>query len=242
MTTPTNIVLPTLFSKSSLGLSQPQVELIERYVSLLLSWNQKINLVSRKSAVGGEEDVWERHIVGSISFLAKFELEPNSKILDLGTGGGLPGIPLAILMPDSEFMLVDSIQKKITAVSDILENLHLPNVKTCVGRAEDLSQQKEFHLRFDYVIARAVAPIKDIINWGKPFLKPIRQAPLPHEDQTGKKIIARGSIVMLKGGDLTDEISAAKIKCKPVSIEIFDLPSPPDSVQLVDKKLVIVFP
>src|SRR5512140_2094922 len=103
--------------KNGLNPTDGQIRLLEQYVSYLLEWNQKINLISRKD----EEQVWQNHILHSAAPLFKVKLDPNPRIMDLGTGGGLPGIPLKILVPESEFLLVDSTRKKTVAVQDMIE-------------------------------------------------------------------------------------------------------------------------
>ncbi|HLX13498.1 MAG TPA: RsmG family class I SAM-dependent methyltransferase, partial [Bacteroidota bacterium] len=154
--------------------------------------------------------------------------------------------------PDSQFVLIDSIQKKINAVNDILVNLKLPNVRAYVGRAEELNKKNEFHAKFDYVITRAVASTTDIIKWATPFLKQGSLTSLPagagqergkgEVKAAGGELLSSGAILLLKGGDLTEEIQAAKIKCKPKSIEVHNLPSSPESAYLIEKKLVIIHP
>lgn len=230
----------TICSKNHFIVSDLQVKLIGHFCDELLSWNKKINLISRRD----EENVWTRHILGSISFLFHFQPEQDSAVLDLGSGGGLPGIPLAILRPDLQFTLVDSIQKKVNAVKEILLTLPATNVVAVCSRAEDLAGNHEYQHAFDYIIARAVAPMKDIIQWSKPLLKPSDKNSGEFKqgiERTHR--LPRGSIVLLKGGVLTDELEETQRKLNPRAMIPFPLPVDGiDSAELPDKKLVVIYP
>ena len=220
-------------------ISDANLDLLERYANQLIAWNSKVNLISRRDI----DNIWHRHIISSISFLFKFQFESPARILDLGTGGGLPGIPIAILQPALHVTLLDSIQKKVHAVRNILDHLSLQNVSIVAGRAEQICHREEFQASFDYVIARAVATIDDIITWAVPFLKrkSSNTSSLQSDDQT--RIIPRGSILMLKGGELTREISRAQ-KAFP-DVKIFSYPILVEGVEpnlLPDKKIIIAFP
>ncbi len=133
----------------------------------MLEWNKKINIISRKD----EENVWTYHILHSISPLFKIEIKQNSAIVDIGTGGGLPGIPIKILRPDISMLCIDSTGKKINAVSQMITDLKLNNIHALWGRAEEIGSQPEYAGKFDVVIARAVAPLKDLFIGLKFFLK-----------------------------------------------------------------------
>ena len=212
--------------------------LLEQYVDLLEKWNSKVNLISRRE----EHSIWLRHILGSIAFMFHRRFEVKTLIADVGTGGGFPGIPLAILFPDIELVLIDSIQKKINAVSDILARLELKNARAVIGRAEKLSLQVGFVHTFDYVVARAVAPANQLIKWVKPLLKPSNQRVNPEiQAPHTATVIARPSIVMLKGGDLTREIAEAKHECQPRSVTVHQIliEGLNSSDALKDKKVVI---
>ncbi len=225
--------------KNSIQISESQIDLLEKYVHHLLDWNAKINLISRKDS----EQSWTQHVLSSVSLLKYYNLYDKTSILDLGTGGGLPGIPLAIMRPDIKFLLLDSIQKKVTAVQDILARLNLPNVKAICSRAEELAKQKEYYQSFDYIVVRAVAPITELVKWGKPFLKSSHSKNNSFDYSIQQKYIEPGTIVMLKGGDVSTEIDEAKIKTafqsitiKPITLEGLDQNS------LVDKKVIILKP
>jgi len=233
------IWLRNICQKNCIQISESQIDLLEKYVHLLLEWNAKINLISRKDS----EQSWAQHIVSSISLLKYYNLYDKTSILDLGTGGGLPGVPLAIMRPDIKFLLLDSIQKKITAVQDILSGLNLPNVKAVCSRAEDLAKQKEHYQSFDYIIARAVAPITDLVKWGKPLLKSSHPNKNTFDSSVQQEYIEPGTIVMLKGGDVSAEIDEAKTKTafqsiiiKPITIDGLEQNS------LVEKKVIILKP
>lgn len=127
----------------------------EHLAPLYSEWNEKINVISRKDI----ELLYERHILHSLAIAKVIEFKPNTDILDVGTGGGFPGIPLAILFPECKFTLIDSIGKKIKVVEAIVEDLQLKNVTAIHGRAEKLTGH------FDFVVSRAVAPAAEILNW-----------------------------------------------------------------------------
>lgn len=163
--------------------------------------------------------------------------------MDLGTGGGLPGIPLAILNPGIEVTMVDSIGKKIHAVGDILHHLSMQNAVTVCGRAEDLARREGFRSSFDYVISRAIGSVAEIIKWSKPFLKQSSSENLA-DFQVGRKTkIGPGSILMLKGGNIENEISEARVKLP--TVKVFSYPIVVDGIDsevLWEKKILITHP
>jgi len=171
--------------------SDKQVAQFTALEKLYNDWNEKINVISRKD-IGA---LYEKHVLHSLSIAAAFEFAPETKIIDIGTGGGFPGIPLAIFFPECKFHLVDSIAKKLKIVDDIAEQTGLKNVTTQHIRAEEIKGRK-----FDYAVSRAVAPLKDLYKWSKPL------AP---------------NLICLKGGDLGNEISESRLK--PRVMEIYEL-------------------
>jgi 16S rRNA (guanine527-N7)-methyltransferase len=179
-----------------------QLQQLRALDELYNDWNSKINVISRKDLDG----LYEKHVLHSLAIAAAFELPAGASVVDLGTGGGFPGIPLAIFFPEVQFLLIDSIGKKIKVVNAVAEALELKNVSTRHSRIEDVRDKK-----FDYVVSRAVAPLKDLWKWSKPLLK--KQAPNSSNQQPG--------LICLKGGDLAAEISESG--CKPRVMEIYEI-------------------
>ncbi len=179
-----------------------QLVQFEALKEVYTEWNQKINVISRKDIEG----LYERHVLHSLSIAAAFEFKDGAEIIDLGTGGGFPGIPLAIFFPEVKFLLVDSIAKKLKVVDAVAENIGLSNVTTRHNRIEEIKNRK-----FDFVVSRAVAPLKDLWTWSKPLLK--SQPDLPTVNRPG--------LICLKGGDLAAEIRESGIK--PRLMEIKDI-------------------
>ncbi len=158
---------------------------------LYKEWNEKINVISRKDM----DNFYMHHVLHSMAIATRFKLN-GLKIMDLGCGGGFPGIPLAILFPGAHFHMVDSINKKLMVVKAVAEAIGLTNITTQHTRAESLAQNQ-----FDAVVTRAVAPLKDLWYWGKPLLK------------KNKKIADEpNGLICLKGGDLSQEIFEAGFK------------------------------
>ena len=155
---------------------------------LYQDWNEKINLVSRQDM----DNLTERHILHSLAIAKIIRFLPGSAILDLGTGGGFPGIPLAIMFPDVQFLLVDSTGKKIAVVQDIIEQLGLKNATSRHTRAEGLSMKNAF----DFVVSRAVAPLDKLLFWSQKLISKKHIHPYPN------------GIFALKGGLLDEEIKA----------------------------------
>ncbi len=186
-----------------------QLDQLEALGSLYHEWNSKINVISRKD----EEGLYEKHILHSLAIAAVFHLPPGMEVLDLGTGGGFPGIPLAIFFPEVQFHLADSIGKKIKVVEAIAAATGLKNVTGQHIRAEEIRNKK-----FDLVVSRAVAPLGQLWKWAKPLLLPGKKGvviadgeglPIPH------------GLICLKGGDLGQEI--ADSGCRPRMMEIYEL-------------------
>ena len=164
---------------------------------LYKEWNEQINVISRKDIDG----LFEKHVLHSLSIAATFELTDGMDIIDLGTGGGFPGIPLAIFFPQVKFHLVDSIAKKLKVVEAVAEGIGLKNVTTQHSRVEDIRNRK-----FDFVVSRAVAPLKDLWRWSKPLLKIKTQT----EFTPG--------LICLKGGDMAIEIQESGVKPRVMDI------------------------
>lgn len=195
--------LYTLCRKNNLIITDIQIQQLTTFKTLLLEWNKKINLISRKSEI----NVWKDHITLSLTLLFKIQFPPNANILDLGTGGGFPGIPLAIMLPDSSFVLLDATNKKITAVQSMIESLGLSNTKTVWGRAEELKNMPELLQSFDAIVARSVSSLSNLLAWGLPFLKTDKKKS-NHENK--KFFISAPSLITFKGLEVDEELTKAK--------------------------------
>ena len=182
--------------------SERQVEQFTALKDLYADWNSKINVISRKDM----DHFYEHHVLHSLAIAANFEFTKGMQVMDLGSGGGFPGIPLAIMFPETNFHLVDSINKKLKVVTEISAAIGLQNITTQHSRAEDIKNRK-----FDVVVSRAVAPLKDLWHWSKPILKkrPVNQPSSP------------SGLICLKGGDLAQEISDSG--CRPKKVDIYQL-------------------
>ncbi len=165
-------------------LSKEQVEQFLKLEELYKFWNAQINVVSRKDI----DYLYLKHVLHSLGIAKVQAFAPGSKILDVGTGGGFPGVPLAILFPDSEFLLIDSIGKKIKVVEAVSEALGLKNLKAVHGRAEKVKGE------FDFVVSRAVTNMDDFVAWTR------KKVSKKHKHDL------RNGILYLKGGDLDSEL------------------------------------
>ena len=168
------------------NLTENQRIQFEMLQALYEDWNSKINVISRKDI----DELYTRHVLHSLGMAKIIEFRPGSKIMDVGTGGGFPGIPLAILFPEVDFYLIDVIAKKIKVVNEVATALGLKNVKAEQKRAELVKQE------FDFIVSRAVTNMPDFVKWV--------------DDKVAKKQnheLANG-ILYLKGGDLTEELKA----------------------------------
>ncbi len=209
------------------------------FVDLLLEWNRRINLVSRRDSA----NIWESHILHSLSILFVLEIPRGLSVLDLGSGGGLPGIPLAIVRGDLKVTLLDSIQKKVRVLEDIVQRLGMSGVAVAGARAEDIGKEGRFRGSFDAVIARAVAPLVDLVKWSRPLLRPAGREMGRRADaqvERGQRF-SFPSLLALKGGDVQKEIRDVRLRGGRESITEINLVYPgSENVGLVDKKLVVV--
>lgn len=182
--------------------------------SLYTTWNQQLNLISRKDIA----NLYLHHILHSLSIGKIIQFQPKATILDVGTGGGLPGIPLAILFPKTQFMLIDGTAKKIKAVQHIVDNLELNNVNVKQIRAEELKST------YDFIVCRSVASLEKLHTWTKNNLNLHNQHKLPN------------GVLCLKGGDLTAETNQLK-----TSYRIYNLSNFFQEPFFATKKLVHLF-
>lgn len=172
------------------NLSEYQVEQFQKLEPLYLEWNEKINVISRKDT----DFLYEKHILHSLGIAKVMQFAPNTKVLDVGTGGGFPGIPLAIMFPEVEFTLIDSIGKKIKVVQGISDGVGLKNLIAIHGRAEKLKE------KYHFVVSRAVTQMPEFLRWLKGRFE---------KEQINQK---HNGVLYLKGGDLAEEL--AGIKCE----------------------------
>lgn len=179
-----------------------QLEQFEQLPSLYAEWNEKINVISRKDI----ENIFERHILHSLAIAKVCCFKPNSEILDVGTGGGFPGIPLAILFPEVKFTLVDSIGKKIMVVNEVKDALGLKNVYAEQIRVEQVKKS------FDFIVSRAVTQMPEFVTWVKDKISKIQY----HDLDNG--------LICLKGGDLTEELKPLiQGKGKKTKIKLYNI-------------------
>ena len=167
---------------------------------LYREWNEKINVISRKDV----DNFYTNHVLHSLAVAVKFEFKKDMQVMDLGAGGGFPGLPLAIFFPETHFHLVDSINKKLNVVNEIATTIGLGNLTTQHSRAEDIKNRQ-----FDVVVSRAVAPLEDLWRWSKPLIK---------KNKTAAGTDNPNGLICLKGGDLAKEIFESG--CKPFVWEI----------------------
>ena len=178
-------------------LTDRQKEQFAALPELYADWNSKINVISRKDM----DNFVEHHVLHSLAIAKVIKFKTMADIMDLGTGGGFPGIPLAIMFPDANFYLVDSVGKKIKVVQDVIDQLGLSNTKAEQIRAEKVQRD------FDFIVSRAVTDLPQFVEWAKGKISSINY----HKLLNG--------IIYLKGGDLTDEIAPFRKK-----VRIFDIP------------------
>ncbi len=195
--------------------SPKQREQFDALMPLYAEWNAKINVISRKDI----DSLYERHVLHSLAIAAVCSFSDGAQVVDIGTGGGFPGIPLAIFFPEVEFVLSDSIGKKIKVVQGVAEAIGLKNVTAIHSRVEELKDR-----RFDFAVSRAVAPLGTLWGWSKPLLRVGRRS-----EEYGNGLIC------LKGGDLAREFEESGVKPRilPIS-QIFEEPA------FEDKYLVYV--
>lgn len=164
-----------------------QLEQFAALEDLYKEWNAQINVISRKDI----DSIYLHHVLHSLSIAAVADFQPGTKVIDIGCGGGFPGVPLAIFFPEVQFHLVDSIAKKLKVVNAVAEGAGITNITTQHTRAEEIKNRK-----FDFAVSRAVAPLKDLWKWSSPLLNKPGTKQLP----------VMNGLICLKGGDLSQEI------------------------------------
>jgi 16S rRNA (guanine527-N7)-methyltransferase len=205
-----------LIRKYFTKLEKKQLEQLEALLPIYNDWNEKINLISRKDMV----HFYERHVLYSLSIALFVRFTPGTLVMDAGTGGGFPGIPLAIVFPDAQFTLVDSIGKKIMVVKKVADTLELENVKVINKRIDQVEGS------FDFIVSRAVAPLPDFMTWAKGKVK------------GNSRCNKANGIIYLKGGDITAELKALPKQYAPT---IFDISNWYSEPFFESKKLVHIF-
>ena len=200
----------TIIQKYFNDLTNEQLTQFAKLELLYKDWNSKINVISRKDI----DELYLRHVLHSLSFAKLISFKDGTSILDVGTGGGFPGIPLAILFPNCRFHLVDSIQKKITVVNNVVKELDLKNVKTSCSRVEAISE------KYDFVVSRAVTNMKDFVSWIK------------FKINKNSFNDFKNGVLYLKGGDLEDELKSFK------NVKTFELSEIFNEDFFIQKKVV----
>lgn len=182
-----------LFAKGVKELGLPLTEEIEGkfsvYLTKLLQWNRRLNLVSSRD----EQRIVERHFLESLGLLSVIDFPTKGWVLDLGTGAGFPGLPLKILRPDLVLTLLDSTRKKTLFLKDVVRTLGLKEVAIIWARAEQINEHRQYRGKYDIVLARAVASLEKLVDWGFPFLR---------RDPNGQ----RGMLVIMKGSTFAEEL------------------------------------
>ena len=192
-------------------MTDQQLQQFGRLGELYGEWNEKINVISRKD-IG---ELYERHVLHSLAIAKVIRFSPGSTILDVGTGGGFPGIPLAILFPDVQFLLIDSIGKKIKVVEAVAESIGLTNLRARHQRVQEIKQ------KFDFVVSRAVTAFPEFVAMVRKNISPVQRNGLPN------------GIIYLKGGDFTAELQPFGQLA-----ELFDIPSSYNTPFFETKKVI----
>lgn len=191
----------TTCAANGIILDQEQMRCIERFHDEMLIWNRRVNLVSRKDM----DHLYERHILHSLAIVKLVDIPPKARCLDVGTGGGFPGIPLKIARPDLRMLLLDSIAKKIKVTGMLAKHTGLKKIEARTARVEDLAARSEHKRAYDIVTARGVAHLPRLWGWTRELLK------------------AGGRLLALKGGDLRDEIAALHEDFPEAQVERLDI-------------------
>lgn len=198
--------------------TETQLKQLEQLGPLYKEWNEQINVISRKDI----ESLYTRHVLHSLSIAAVCNFDAGTEVVDIGTGGGFPGIPLAIFFPEVKFLLADSIGKKIKVVQGVADAIGLKNVTTFHGRVEEIKGRT-----FDYAVSRAVAPLGDLWRWINPLIR---------RGQKSEELL--NGLICLKGGNLGKEITESGLRKVVQSWEVNNIFKEP----AFDEKYVIYVP
>lgn len=182
-------LLETSVKELGLEISQKQIDMFFKYKDLLLEWNEKMNL----TAITDEQEIITKHFVDSISILSELEIEEGGSLIDVGTGAGFPGIPIKIMRPDLKVTLLDSLNKRISFLDEVCEQLELKNVDNIHSRAEDGGQNPKLREKFDVCVSRAVANLSVLSEYCLPF------------------VAVGGQFVSLKGPKVSEELEEGEI-------------------------------
>jgi 16S rRNA (guanine527-N7)-methyltransferase len=187
----------TVCAANGIVLDQQQMNNITRFHDELVKWNKRVNLISRQDI----DNVYERHILHSLAIAKYATIPPKARVIDVGTGGGFPGIPLKILYPELRMLLVDSIGKKIKTAGMLAQHTGLRSIEAKNVRAETLADNPSYRKAFDVVTARAVAPLVQLVSWVELLVKP------------------NARLLLLKGGNLREEIQEAQKKFPHLTVQ-----------------------
>ena len=214
-------------ARNGVALEDEALKKLMEFVRMVREWNTRVNLISRRDV----DNIWEAHVLHSLSILFECPLPGGCAVLDLGSGGGLPGIPLKIARPDLSLTMLDATRKKIEAVTDMVSRLGLDGSRGVWGRAEDASVRKDLGDGFDVVVARAVAPLQDLVRWSRPFLR-----------RTGIGDTKMPRLIALKGGDLEKEVGLVTRNggVGEVSVKALTFAGA-ETIPGIDKKIVSVY-
>ena len=203
--------LENAFEQLNISIGSETVFKFEKYMKLILEWNEKVNL----TAITDEDDFIKKHFIDSILCVGFDEIKNADTVIDVGTGAGFPGVPLALVFPDKQFLLIDSLGKRIKILYEILETLEISNVTLIHTRAEDLAHKKEYREKFDICFSRAVANLATLAEYCLPFVN-IGGAFISYKGpDAGEELKEAGNAIKLLGGEAED--------IRKVNIEGFDL-------------------